>query len=115
MQTAAAQDYEAFYAEELPRRELLHYPPAGAMLAVGVSGTEEAENEAFAAGLAERIRRAFEPLGAVLIGPTAPFRSKVQDVYRQVMFVKHPDRTLLLKIQELTRETGGVRIQTDIF
>ncbi len=115
VQTAAAQDYEAFYAEELPRRELLHYPPAGAMLAVGVSGTEEAENEAFAAGLAERIRRAFEPLGAVLIGPTAPFRSKVQDVYRQVMFVKHPDRTLLLKIQELTRETGGVRIQTDIF
>ena len=40
-------------------------------------------------------RRAW-PLGAVLIGPTAPFRSKVQDVYRQVMFVKHPDRTLLL-------------------
>ncbi|MBO4872132.1 MAG: primosomal protein N' [Lachnospiraceae bacterium] len=113
--TAAAQDYEAFYAEELPRRELLHYPPAGGMLSVTVSGADEAENETFAKELAERIRAEYTASGADVIGPTAHFRSKVQDIYRQQLFVKHPDKAILQKIQEMTRETGGVRIQTDIF
>ena len=115
VQTAAAQDYEAFYEEELPRRELLHYPPAGAMLSVTVNGAEEAENAAFAAALAEQIRDAFGPAGADVIGPAAHYRSKVQDVFRQVLFVKHPEKHLLLQIQDRVREAGGARVQTDIF
>ncbi len=115
VQTAAAQDYEAFFEEELPRRQLLHYPPAGGMLSVTVSGPEEAENASFAAGLAESIRQGFAETGADLIGPSPHFRSKVQDIYRQVMFVKHPVRESLLQIQELVQRQGGSRVQTDIF
>ena len=115
VQTAAAQDYEAFYAEELPRRELLHYPPAGGMLSVTVSGPEEKENEAFAQTLAETIRGRFTPSGADVIGPTAHYRSKVQDIYRQVFYVKHPDRKILLQIQTILKEEGGARLQTDVF
>ena len=62
-----------------------------------------------------RIRAEYPAAGADVIGPTAHFRSKVQDIYRQQLFVKHPDKAILQKIQEMTRETGGVRIQTDIF
>ena len=39
--TAAAQDYEAFYAEEIRYRELMGYPPAESLLAVLVSCGDE--------------------------------------------------------------------------
>ena len=42
IETAAAQDYEAFYEEEIRYRELMGYPPAEQLLAVFVSGEDEA-------------------------------------------------------------------------
>ena len=41
IETAAAQDYAAFYEEEIRYRELMGYPPAENLLAVLVSGKEE--------------------------------------------------------------------------
>ena len=41
IQAAAAQDYEAFYQEEMAYRMLMDYPPAAHMLSVLVSGENE--------------------------------------------------------------------------
>ena len=40
IQAAAAQDYEAFYQEEMAYRMLMDYPPAAHMLSVLASGEE---------------------------------------------------------------------------
>ena len=42
IQTAAAQDYDAFYEEEIRYRELMGYPPAEHLLAVLASSEDEA-------------------------------------------------------------------------
>ena len=43
VQTAAEQDYEAFYRQEMNYRKLLGYPPASSLMAVHGSGTDEAQ------------------------------------------------------------------------
>ncbi len=115
VEAASRQDYEAFYREEIARRRLLHYPPSGCMLEVLVSGREEQENTALAESLAEQIRRGFASSGADVIGPAPHFRSKVQDVYRQVLLIKHPDKELLLQIASRLQETGNGRVQSDLY
>ena len=115
VETAAAQDYEAFYKEEIARRELMHYPPGDGMLSLLIQGRDEEENGSFAVQLAEEIKDRFAQEKPELIGPTAHSLSKLQDVYRQTMYIKHPDRGLLLRIQAFAAEKAGKRIQTDIF
>ena len=112
---AAAQDYESFYREEIARRELLHYPPAGGMLSVLVTGSDEAETAAFAAELAKKAEDCLPESGAAVIGPAPHYRSKVQDIFRQVLFVKHEDRRSLLRIQYALEKTAGARAQFDLF
>ncbi len=111
--SAAAQDYESFYREEIARRELLHYPPAGGMLSVLVTGTGEAETAALAMALAEKAAGCFPESGAAVIGPAPHYRSKVQDIYRQVLFVKHSDRRILLRIQYILEKAAEGRAQFD--
>lgn len=44
-----------------------------------------------------------------MIGPSAAGISRIQDVYRQQLFIKHPSRKLLLQIRdfmELEKKTG---------
>ena len=41
IETAARQDYEAFYEEEMRYRELMGYPPAAHLLAVLLTGEDE--------------------------------------------------------------------------
>ena len=115
VETASRQDYESFYREEISRRELLHYPPAGHMLELMISGREEEENKALAESLAQTLRERFGALGADVIGPAPPFRTKVQDSFRQTVLVKHADKGLLLEMGRLLREEAGERIQSDIF
>ncbi len=56
IQTAATQDYEAFYREEMSYRLLMDYPPAAHMLSILAAGEDE---ELFKPGhgLSRTIRR----------------------------------------------------------
>ena len=111
---AAAQDYEGFYEEELSRRELLHYPPAGAMLSVLVSGSDIEETARLAQSLADLVPARFPDAGATVLGPAAHPRSKVQDQYRQQLFVKHPDDAVLMQIRNEMEALADADAQFDI-
>ena len=50
-----------------------------------------------------------------MIGPAPHYRSKVQDIFRQVLFVKHENRRILLRIQYALEKTAGARAQFDLF
>ena len=115
VETASRQDYEAFYREEIARRELLHYPPAGSMLEVMISGRDEQENARLAEELAELIRREFTEAGADVIGPAPPFRSKVQDVFRQMLLIKHPNAEQLQAVSRRLQALAGERMQFDLY
>ena len=100
IRTAAAQDYEAFYEEEIRYRELMGYPPAENLLAVFVSCGDEALLETGCRYLKEYILRARGQTGAEVIGPASPGIDKIKDVYRRVLYVKGENYGALVGIKD---------------
>lgn len=121
IETAAKQDYEAFYEEEIRYRELMGYPPAEQLLAVFVSGEDEALLEKGCHYLREYILRVIRHLAgagsmkdgspdvqtdrtgayaAGVIGPASPGIDKIKDVYRRVIYVKAERYDILVGIKD---------------
>jgi len=96
---AAKQDYEGFFNKEILYRELMDYPPAASMLAVLLSAKDEALLDK-AAYYLKRYGDAFSRRSGILsIGPAAPSVSKVQDVYRKVLYYKHQSYDILVQMK----------------
>ena len=118
--TAAAQDYETFYEEEIHYRELMGYPPVDNLLAILVSCEKEALLETGCKYLKEfavRIRGAEE---VAIIGPASPGIGKINDVYRKVLYLKTEKYDTLIKMKnkleqyiEVNPGFNPMRIQFD--
>jgi primosomal protein N' (replication factor Y) len=119
---AGDQDYKAFYEEEIDYRRLLRYPPVAHMMAIQIF----ASNEEYGKRLAARLRAEIERLGirdAIIIGPAAAAISKINDIYRMVIYVKHENMdslvsmkdaaTALLDYFEKRGELRGIQVQYD--
>lgn len=121
IETAAAQDYEAFYGEEIRYRELMGYPPVENLLAVFVSGEDEALLEKGCRYLKEYILRVSRGTREVqVIGPAGPGIDKIKDVYRRVIYVKAGRYEILVEIKnrveryiEINSGFDRMRIQFD--
>ena len=121
IETAAKQDYKAFYEEEIRYRELMGYPPTEQLLAVFVSGEDEALLEKGCHYLREYILRVIRHLSgagsmkdgspdvqtdrtgayaAGVIGPASPGIDKIKDVYRRVIYVKAERYDILVGIKD---------------
>lgn len=120
IQAAAAQDYEWFYREEMDYRSLMGYPPKAAMAAVRGAGKEE-EILTQAMDYCRRyIERIYPGKDLTLIGPAPESVAKVQDMYRRVLYMRHQDREILVKIKnaleryiEVNRGFRSIYIQFD--
>ena len=117
---AAAQDYEAFYEEEMRYRELMGYPPAENLLALFVSCENENMLEKGCHYLKEYILRVKGKRRADVIGPASPGIDKIKDVYRRVIYVKSADYDSLIVIKdrveqyiEINSGFNKMRIQFD--
>lgn len=86
--SAAAQDYGAFYEEEIRYRELMGYPPVENLLAVLVSCRDEALLETGCRYLREYALRVKGREQVELIGPASPGIGKINDIYRKVLYLK---------------------------
>ncbi|MCU6748223.1 primosomal protein N' [Faecalicatena acetigenes] len=120
IETAAAQDYEAFYEEEIRYREMMGYPPAENLLAVLVSGKEENLLETGCRYLKEYAGRFIHEGDVQLIGPASPGIGKVNDIYRRVLYIKAARYDTLVGIKnrleqyiEVNRGFDKMRIQFD--
>lgn len=60
IQAASHHDYERFVAGELPLRDVLKYPPVGAMIRLVIRGPSEPITHSFAKNLADQLRTAVE-------------------------------------------------------
>ncbi len=105
---SVTQDYEGFYEEEIGYRDLMDYPPAAHMLSVLVTGADEKACEALATNLVQGIREHFKIL---VIGPAPATVSKINDIYRQVFYLKHKSYDALVQIKDFLEEALSSRKQ----
>ncbi len=98
IQTAARQNYEEFYENEIAYRKLMTYPPVYDMMAVLITH----ENEEFVyravSDVAQRIEKS-KIAGLTVIGPAKAAVSKINDIYRYVIYLKHENGDTLIKIK----------------
>jgi len=119
IETAAAQDYEAFYAEEMQYRSLMGYPPAAHMAAILISGKEESLLET-ASSYIKRYAERVNKQNVRIIGPTSPYVGKINDVYRRIIYLKHTEYDVLIDMKnklekyiEINSGFQSMRIQFD--
>lgn len=99
---AANQDYEGFYEEEIVYRELLQYPPSAHMLAILVISELEAQGENVLGTFTRLIKERFGADRTLLmIGPAPAAVSRINDLYRYVLYLKHPDYEALVQIKDM--------------
>ena len=118
--TAAAQDYEAFYEEEIHYRELMGYPPVDNLLAILVSCEKESLLETGCKYLKEFAIRIKGTEEVAIIGPASPGISKINDVYRKVLYLKTEKYDTLIRMKnkleqyiEVNSGFNTMRIQFD--
>ncbi|MCR5487077.1 MAG: primosomal protein N' [Lachnospiraceae bacterium] len=97
---AAAQDYGAFYRDEIAYRELCGYPPVMHLLSVLA---EDYQEEA-AQSLIEKVDRIASGFPVVRIGPADAAISRIKDMYRKQLFLKSGDYELLTRIKDAVEE-----------
>lgn len=107
IRTARMQDYNAFYHEEIAVRKLLSYPPVSHMaliLFAAKNGQAAKQAADYVAGWLKRE----PPAGLRMIGPAEASVAKVNDIFRQVIYLKHIDYGQLVllkdKIERLVEE-----------
>ena len=105
---AAAQDYDAFFEQEIAYRKLGLYPPFCGLCVVGFAGPKEIEVARAAARFAALLGRqaAKQPdLPLRVLGPTPGNIEKINEAYRYKLTVKcRNDR----RFRDLMRETLGL-------
>lgn len=102
IQCAAAQDYPAFYQEEIQYRRLLDYPPAGHLLMILLTSEKKDHLETEAKELASYLREEgkTETLSQVrVLGPEDAGIARIRDVWRKTVYLKHSsyDKLVLAK------------------
>lgn len=100
IRNAAKNDYIHFYQEEMAYRTMLNYPPVSHILAVLITSKEE--DKAVFAG--KYLKKAIEEELCVkekvkLIGPAKAELSKLNDIYRQILYVKSSEYEILKQIK----------------
>jgi primosomal protein N' (replication factor Y) len=93
IRAAVRHDYAAFAAQELPLREMLHYPPFAAMIRLVIRGPAEAVAKEFAQRLGQSISAALEAQQAQarLLGPAPAPTPRVKGKYRFQIQIQGPD------------------------
>lgn len=102
---AAHQDYEEFYRYEMGYRNIMDYPPAAFLAAVLVSSKDEKEAVFAAENLSGMIERYAENKKQLKkIGPAKASVSRINDIHRQVIYLKNKQEKELLDIKNYLEE-----------
>lgn len=104
--TAAAQDYEAFFQQEIFFREMLHYPPKWHMLVVHAASEKEMlvkqAQDMLKYKLLTKMEKEKEHLQ--IIGPADAAVSRINDIFRKVLYVKAEDYQLLVHVKNMLEQ-----------
>lgn len=115
--TAAKQDYEEFFELEMSYRRLLKYPPVYNMMVVLVMSENQDNAKQASENLAAAMKQCGKSLEHVrIIGPSDASISKMNDVYRRVIYVKALGLDTLAKLREVVDDydEDNVSVTVDV-
>lgn len=99
IQTAAAQDYDGFYQQEIQYRQMLHYPPDRQMMVLLAEGEDDAQVADAVKKLREIAKEAdFDSVE--FIGPSRASITRAKDLFRYTLYMKHPDSKELIRLRD---------------
>ena len=111
IQTAAAQDYEAFYAQEMNFRKMLGYPPAVGLLTIQIADKNEGCLDKAAALLTDCLKQWMDQENHLseagklqFIGPVNAPVYKVNDIYRKILYIKQENYDILIHIRKMEEQ-----------
>ena len=104
IQTAARQDYPAFYQQEMNYRTLMDYPPAAYKLAFSGAGREEELLQTAMEFLKRFVRKVHPKADLVIMGPAPDSVGKVRDIYHMTLYLKHAAKQTLIYVKQKTEE-----------
>jgi len=99
IEAASAQDYEKFYEQEITYRTLMKYPPVYNLMAILIASANQEHNNNGAMLISQLISRNNNELQ--MIGPSDASVSKINDIYRKVIYLKAKDYNRLVKVKNL--------------
>ena len=99
IQTAAAQDYDSFYSQEIRFRQMLHYPPDRQMMVLLAEGESDQE-AALAVKKLREIATEADFDGVEFIGPSRASITRARDLYRYTLYMKHQDSKELIRLRD---------------
>jgi primosomal protein N' (replication factor Y) len=99
IETAANQDYEAFYAEEKAYRSLLKYPPFCHVLAVFVEHEQYEELVWLTDWLQKQLKEFADSRQIQIVGPCDATIVKMNDRYRRVVYFKQVQYNTLIDLK----------------
>lgn len=97
IKAACANDYEAFYQEEMVFRELMDYPPAMRMMSVTISSADEER----AVNASNHIRELTGNMALRAIGPANASIYRINDVYYRIIYYKDKENKHLTQIKDI--------------
>jgi primosomal protein N' (replication factor Y) len=97
---AANQDYPTFYNQEMVFRRMMKYPPANVLLTVQFSSRDEKILTASAEAVTSYISPMTEKQMVQTIGPAEASVYKINDIYRKILYLKHENYDILIKIRD---------------
>lgn len=101
------QDYDKFYNEEISYRRLMSYPPIAYMMAMLVTSDNQQQLEDAVDFLNESIKKIKAEGPAkmtIVIGPADASVSRINDIFRKVIYLKHMDNEMLIYIKDRLEE-----------
>ena len=105
IQASSRQDYTEFYNQEILYRTVSEYPPVSSLMAILMTS----KDETILASLADKIKAKVDGLLSEkpkirIIGPADASISRINDVYRKVIYVKHTDYQALVDVKNMVEE-----------
>ena len=100
IESAAKQDYEAFYEEEKAYRSLMSYPPFGHMLAVFMESEQYNTVMQLSLTLKELAENVPKGQEVAVVGPCDATIARINDRYRRVLYLKYKDKDRLIGIKD---------------
>ncbi len=113
---AANQDYHSFYETESAYRSFMRYPPEWNMLVVMAVGEDEEQLANIMDRMYSLIRGNYKAVRHLsVIGPSEPALSKIKDMYRRVIYIKHQDYQVLVDVKNCVESWLGDNEGVNVF